>query len=80
MPASFAQIMNLNSYKATPEAGYSFTGWSGDAGGSDATTTVTMTSNRSVTANFHASIGGLPLPGLKIMQPLLQGFACTKAP
>ncbi len=37
---------------ATPAAGYSFTGWSGDAGGNNATTTVTMDANKSVTANF----------------------------
>jgi gliding motility-associated-like protein/uncharacterized repeat protein (TIGR02543 family) len=39
---------------ATPAAGYIFTGWSGDASGTSASTTVTMNENKSVTANFQA--------------------------
>jgi len=37
---------------ATAGAGYVFDGWSGDASGSNATTSVTMNSNKSVTATF----------------------------
>jgi xyloglucan-specific exo-beta-1,4-glucanase len=37
---------------ATPAAGYTFTGWSGDVTGTAASTTVTMNSNKNVTANF----------------------------
>ena len=39
---------------ATPNAGYSFSGWSGDASGSTNPLTVTMSAARSVTANFTA--------------------------
>jgi uncharacterized repeat protein (TIGR02543 family) len=38
---------------ATPASGYAFTGWSGDATGTASTSTVTMSANRSVTANFQ---------------------------
>ncbi len=37
---------------ATPEAGWHFTGWSGDASGSSDTTTITMDSDKSVSAHF----------------------------
>ncbi|MFA9390124.1 MAG: ice-binding family protein [Prolixibacteraceae bacterium] len=37
---------------ATPDAGYSFTSWSGDATGSVNPMTVTMNSNKNITANF----------------------------
>ncbi|MBF0204810.1 MAG: BACON domain-containing protein [Desulfamplus sp.] len=40
---------------ATPETGYKFTGWSGDAYGNDSTTTVTMTGNKTAIANFEPS-------------------------
>ncbi|OQP60758.1 InlB B-repeat-containing protein [Niastella populi] len=43
---------------ATPASGYSFTGWSGGASGTNATTTVTMNANTSVTASFTTSGGG----------------------
>ena len=39
---------------ATPATGYIFTGWSGDATGTAPSVTVSMTSNKSVTANFQA--------------------------
>ncbi len=38
---------------ATPVAGYEFVNWSGDASGSNSATTVTMTANKTVTANFQ---------------------------
>lgn len=37
---------------ATPTAGYSFTGWSGDATGTSNSLTITMNSNKNITANF----------------------------
>ncbi len=37
---------------AVPASGYTFTGWSGDASGSSASVNVTMSSNKSVTANY----------------------------
>jgi uncharacterized repeat protein (TIGR02543 family) len=40
------------SLTAAPAAGYTFAGWSGDASGSSATTTVTMSANATATATF----------------------------
>ena len=37
---------------ANPAPGYTFMGWSGDAGGSNTSITVTMTNHRSITARF----------------------------
>jgi hypothetical protein len=37
---------------ATPDSDWKFDSWSGDASGTNATTTVTMNANKSVTANF----------------------------
>jgi uncharacterized repeat protein (TIGR02543 family) len=50
---------------ATPLAGFTFTGWTGDATGSINPLTVNMTSNKVITANFApvVAIGPL-LPGL----------------
>ncbi|HEX6430568.1 MAG TPA: T9SS type A sorting domain-containing protein, partial [Niastella sp.] len=42
---------------ATPASGYTFTGWSGGASGTNTSTTVTMNANTSVTANFTNSTG-----------------------
>jgi len=39
---------------ATPSPGYTFTGWSGDLSGATNPTTITMSTNRSVTAVFQA--------------------------
>ncbi|MDR3696662.1 InlB B-repeat-containing protein [Mucilaginibacter sp.] len=44
---------------ATPNSGYKFTSWSGDATGSTNPLTVTMNANKNITANFTAS--GQPL-------------------
>ena len=37
---------------ATPSTGFEFTGWSGDASGTDNPLTVSMNSNKTITANF----------------------------
>ena len=42
-------VVNLT---ATPNSGYNFTSWTGDASGSSNATSVTMNSNKTVTANF----------------------------
>jgi len=47
----YGSIVNLT---ATPSVGYSFTSWSGDATGSSNPLTLTMTSNKNITANFTA--------------------------
>ena len=43
---------------ATANPGYTFSNWSGDATGTSNPTTITMTSNKSVTANFTQTGGG----------------------
>jgi uncharacterized repeat protein (TIGR02543 family) len=40
------------SIKATPNRGYRFSGWSGDASGTTNPITITMDSNKSIKANF----------------------------
>ena len=44
---------------ATPTTGYTFSGWSGDAGGTANPLTVTITGNTSITANCAALPGSL---------------------
>lgn len=46
---------------ANPAAGYQFSSWTGDASGTSNSTTITITGNRSVTANFTA----LPEPSTR---------------
>jgi hypothetical protein len=46
---TYGTLVNLT---ATPDIGWSFGGWSGDASGYDLTTNVTMDSNKFVTATF----------------------------
>ena len=43
------------SITATPSSGYQFSGWSGDASGTSNPTTITMDSDKSVTASFSAT-------------------------
>jgi uncharacterized repeat protein (TIGR02543 family) len=45
---------------ATPAAGYTFTGWSGDASGVTPVTTIDMNSNKTVRANFSIISGTEP--------------------
>jgi uncharacterized repeat protein (TIGR02543 family) len=42
---------------ATPNAGYQFSGWSGDLSGSTNPTTITMNANKNITATFVSSGG-----------------------
>jgi uncharacterized repeat protein (TIGR02543 family) len=49
---------------ATPETGWNFTGWSGDANGSANPTLVTMNGDKTVTANYSAN-------QYKVMLPLI---------
>jgi hypothetical protein len=44
-----------------PGPGSTFGGWSGDAGGTASSTTVTMTANKAVTATFNAPVNSLSL-------------------
>jgi uncharacterized repeat protein (TIGR02543 family) len=46
------------SITATPAAGYTFVNWSGDASGTNATTTVAMSSNKNAIANFQINTTG----------------------
>ena len=41
---------------AVPAQNYEFTGWSGDASGTTNPLTVTMTKNKSITANFQSTV------------------------
>jgi uncharacterized repeat protein (TIGR02543 family) len=41
------------SVTAVPAAGFTFSGWSGDASGASSTTSITMNGNKSVTASFR---------------------------
>ena len=50
-PYTYGQQVTLT---ANPYAGYTFSGWSGDASGTTNPTTITITGNASVTANYTA--------------------------
>ena len=48
---------------ATPYSGYTFSNWSGDAGGTTNPLTLTMNGNKAVTANFTGTTTGADLTG-----------------
>jgi len=52
-PYHYGDVVTLN---ATPNIGYSFDHWSGNASGSNPVTTVTMDGNKSVTAHFTQNV------------------------
>jgi pectate lyase len=54
---------------ATAASGYTFTGWSGDASGTATSATVTMSGNKSVTANFQAQQTGGDSTTIRMMLP-----------
>jgi uncharacterized repeat protein (TIGR02543 family) len=67
-------IGSMVTLRATPAADYDFVSWSGDASGTEPVVTITMDSNKSVTANFRITQytlttsvsppeGGLVIPG-----------------
>jgi uncharacterized repeat protein (TIGR02543 family) len=58
--SSYAQGETVT-VQAAPNAGYAFSGWSGDLAGQDNPATLTMDSNKSVTANFTANAYTLTL-------------------
>lgn len=63
---------------ATPNAGYQFSGWSGDASGTNAITTVTMSAAKTVTAIFTLiSVPTLTISSGSIPQSVLIGNAIT---
>jgi len=64
---------------ATPNVGYAFTSWSGDATGTTNPLTVNMTSNKNITANFTAIVGSFTLNvtalnGVVVKNPDLVGY------
>lgn len=64
---------------ATPEAGSTFTGWSGDCSGTATTCTVSMSAARSVTATFTTSGGGGGVPNDPFASPTgLTGSPVTR--
>ncbi|MEW6142745.1 MAG: DUF5050 domain-containing protein [Chloroflexota bacterium] len=65
-------IVNL---AATPATGYNFLNWSGDATGFTANTSVTMNSNKTVTANFGQQASSYTLN--IILNPATGGFVTS---
>ena len=61
---------------ATPATGYQFTGWSGDASGTQTPITVTMDRSKAVTANFAA----VPPSTYTVTLPVRTGGTVTKSP
>jgi len=58
-PGSYAHDAGTNvSVTAIPNSGYHFSGWSGDASGTTETITITMDSNKSITASFASDSPG----------------------
>jgi len=64
----YGTVVNLS---ATPNTGYAFTSWSGDCTGG--TCSVTMTADRSVTANFSAVSGNAASAATPSDDPLTAG-------
>ncbi|MCF6401303.1 T9SS type A sorting domain-containing protein [Chitinophaga filiformis] len=66
VPAAGGSITGAGTYDsgtvvtvtAVPASGYTFTGWSGAATGTSSSVSITMNSNKSVTANFQAQDPG----------------------
>jgi uncharacterized repeat protein (TIGR02543 family) len=63
---SYGETVTL---QAVPDTGYSFSGWSGNASGTSATVTVTMTTNKSVTATFTSVATDRAAPALSGCRP-----------
>jgi uncharacterized repeat protein (TIGR02543 family) len=65
-PATPVEIGQIYTLTATSGAGYGFTGWAGDATGTDPVVTVTATSNTAVTATFTDNVK----PAVSIATPV----------
>jgi uncharacterized repeat protein (TIGR02543 family) len=63
---TYGQVVTL---QAVPDPNYVFTGWSGDASGTSASTTVTMNSDKTVVANFVGSVLDQKPPALTHCSP-----------
>ena len=57
-PASTPTASTVVTLTAEPNAGYHFTGWTGDLTGSENPKTINMNGNKAVTANFASGGGG----------------------
>jgi len=62
---------------ATPNDGYAFTGWSGDASGTVSPVTIIINANKNVTANFTAIAGFINLGGAAIYTVLSKAGIST---
>ncbi|MEW6330871.1 MAG: hypothetical protein AB1560_05355 [Pseudomonadota bacterium] len=62
---------------ATPDPGYHFTGWSGDVTGKGNPRTITMTSDKAVTANFAANVDSRMQIGMNLS--MVNDWATSKA-
>ena len=59
------------------DPGWTFTNWSGDAGGTDDPLTVVMDADKTITANYTAAgpvFADLPVPGKEWMEPWMVAF------
>jgi uncharacterized repeat protein (TIGR02543 family) len=63
---SYGETVTL---RAVPDTGYSFSGWSGDASGTSSTITITMNTNKSVTATFTSVATDRTAPALSGCRP-----------
>ena len=70
----FGEVVELT---ATPDDGWTFANWSGDASGSSNPVSVTMSGNRSVTANYTSPdhiFADVPVSGKEWMEPWIEAF------
>ena len=68
---TYGQVVNLT---ANPAAGWVFNHWGGDLSGSTNPTTITMTANKAVTANFTQGGGDTTPPLVEIVKPINNGI------
>jgi hypothetical protein len=68
---TYGQIVNLT---ANPATGWVFNHWGGDLSGSTNPTTITMTANKAVTANFTQGGGDTTPPLVEIVKPINNGI------
>ena len=68
---TYGQVVNLT---ANPAAGWVFNHWGGDLSGSTNPTTITMTANKAVTANFTQGGEDTTPPLVEIVKPINNGI------